>query len=51
MVMKLLLDLSLLRLCRRAIAFTETLAASAIAALDETRRQVIAPAIAANQFT
>jgi hypothetical protein len=47
---KLLLDLRLPRPCRRAIAFTETLAASAIPPLDETRRQVIAPAIAANQF-
>jgi len=49
-VVKLLLDLRLPRPCRRPIAFTETLAASAIPPLDETRSQVIAPAIAANQF-
>ena len=49
-VAKLLLDLRLLRPYRRSIAFTETLAASAIPPLDETRSQVVAPAIAANQF-
>ena len=49
-VAKLLLDLRLPRPCRRAIAFTETLAASAIPPLDETRSQVVAPAIAANQL-
>jgi hypothetical protein len=49
-VVELLLDLRLPRLCRRPIAFTETLAASAIPPLDETRSQVIAPAIAANQL-
>jgi hypothetical protein len=49
-VVKLFLDLRLPRPCRRPIAFTETLAASAIPPLDETRSQVIAPAIAANQF-
>jgi hypothetical protein len=47
---KLLLGLSLLRLCRRPIAFTKTLAASAIPPLDETRSQIIAPAVAANEF-
>ena len=36
-VAKLLLDLRLPRPCRRPIAFTETLAASAIPPLDETR--------------
>src|ERR1700730_5194500 len=46
---KLLLDLRLARLCRRPITFAETLAASAIAPLEETRSQVVAPAIAANQ--
>ena len=49
-VANLLLNLCWPRLCRRPIAFAKTLAASAIAPLDETRRQVIAPAIAANQF-
>ena len=49
-VVELFLDLRLPRPCRRPIAFTETLAASAIPPLDETRSQVIAPAIAANQF-
>jgi hypothetical protein len=45
-VAKLLLDLRLPSPCRRPIAFTETLAASAIPPLDETRGQVVAPAIA-----
>ena len=49
-VAKLLLDLRLPRPCHRPIAFTETLAASAIPPLDETRSQVIAPAVAANQL-
>ena len=49
-VLKLFPDLRLPRPCRRPIAFTETLAASAIPPLDETRSQVIVPAIAANQF-
>jgi hypothetical protein len=49
-VVKLFLDLRLPRPCRKPIAFTETLAASAIPPLDETRSQVVAPAIAANQF-
>jgi hypothetical protein len=49
-VAKLLLDLRLARLCRRPITFAETLAASAIAPLEETRSQVVAPAIAANQL-
>src|ERR1019366_790523 len=49
-VAKLLFDLRLTRPCRRPIAFTETLAASAIPPLDETRSQVIAPAIAADQL-
>ena len=49
-VVELFLDLRLTRPCRRSIAFTETLAASAIPPLDEARSQVIAPAIAANQF-
>ena len=49
-VAKLLLDLRLPRPCRRPIAFTETLAASAVPPLDETRSQVVAPAIAANQL-
>jgi len=49
-VVKLLLDFRLPRPCRRPIAFTETLATSAIPPLDETRSQVVAPAIAANQF-
>src|ERR1700730_850975 len=34
---------------RRPITFAETLAASAIAPLEETRSQVVAPTIAANQ--
>src|ERR1019366_9515547 len=49
-VAKLLLEVRLPLPCRRAIAFTETLAASAIPPLDKTRSQVIAPAIAANQL-
>ena len=49
-VFELFLDLRLLRPGRRPIAFTETLAASPIPPLDETRGQVIAPAIAATQF-
>ena len=49
-VVKLFLDLRLPRPCRRAIAFTETLAASAIPPLDETRSQVVAPTIAENQL-
>jgi hypothetical protein len=49
-VVKLTLDPRLPRSCRRPIAFAETLAASAIPSLDETRSQVIAPAIAAEQF-
>src|ERR1035437_11010906 len=49
-VANLFLDLRLPRLCHRPIAFTETLAASAIPPLDETRSQVVAPAIAANEF-
>ena len=47
---KLFLDLRLRRPCRRSIAFTKTLAASAIPPLDEARSQVVAPAIAANQL-
>ena len=49
-VVKLFLDLRLPRPCRRPVAFTETLTASAIPALDETRSQVVAPAIPANQI-
>jgi hypothetical protein len=49
-VFELFLDLRLPRPGRRPIAFTETLAASPIPPLDETRSQVIAPAIAATQF-
>src|SRR5258708_39271785 len=49
-VAKLLLDLGLPRPCRRPIAFTETIAASPIPPSDETRSQVLAPAIAANQL-
>src|SRR6266852_6775394 len=49
-VVKLFLELRLSRPCRRSIAFTKTVAASAITPLDKTRGQVIAPAIAANQF-
>src|SRR5580704_14478809 len=47
---QLFFDLRLPRPSRRPIAFTETLAASAIPSLDETRSQVITPTIAANQF-
>jgi len=47
---KLLLGLRLPRACRRSIAFAKTFAASAIPPLDETRSQIIAPAVAANQF-
>ena len=50
LVAKLLLDLRLPRRRRRPIAFTKALAASPIAPLDETRSQVGAPAIAANQL-
>src|ERR1700730_14373071 len=49
-VFELFLDLRLPRPGRRSIAFTETLAASPIPPLDETGSQVIAPAIAADQF-
>jgi hypothetical protein len=49
-VAKLLFDFGLSRPCRRPIAFTEAPAASAIPPLKETRSQVIAAAIAANQF-
>src|ERR1039458_9753313 len=48
-VAKLLLDLRLPRPCRRSIAFAETFSASAIPALDETRSQIIAPTITADQ--
>jgi len=47
---KLFLGFCLPRLSRLPIAFAKTLAASAVAPLDETRNQIIAPAIAANQF-
>jgi hypothetical protein len=49
-VAKLLLDLCLPRPRRRSIAFAETLAASAVPTLDETRSQVVASAIAATQL-
>jgi ATP dependent DNA ligase-like protein len=49
-VVKLFLELRLPRPCRRSIAFTKTLTAAAIPPLHETRSQVIAPAIAANQL-
>src|SRR5208337_3142478 len=41
----LFLDLRLPRPCRRPIALAEAFAASAIPPLDETRSQVIAPAV------
>jgi hypothetical protein len=47
---ELFLDLRLPRRCRRPITFAETLAASTIPPPDETRSQVIAPAIPANHF-
>jgi len=43
---RLLLHFRLPRACCRPIAFTETLAVSAIPPLDETRSEVVAPAIA-----
>ena len=49
-VVELLLGLCLLRSCRRTVALTEALAASAISPLDKTRSQIIAPAVAAHQF-
>jgi len=49
-VLELFLDLRLGRPCGRSVAFTKTLAASAIPPLDETRSKIIAPTIAANQF-
>ena len=48
-VAKLLLVPRFPRACRRPIAFTDTLTASAIPPLDETGSQVGTPAIAANQ--
>jgi hypothetical protein len=49
-VTRLLLNLRLPCRCRRPIAFTETLAAAASPPLDKTRSQIVALAIAANQF-
>jgi hypothetical protein len=49
-VAKLFLDLPLLLPCHRSIAFTKTLAASAIPPVDEARSKIITAAIAANQF-
>src|SRR5260221_5742673 len=48
--LELFVDLRLRRRGGRSITFTEALAASLIAPLDETGSQVIAPAIAADQF-
>src|SRR5208282_3139858 len=49
-VVELFLGLCLLRSCRRTVALTEALPASGISPLDKTRSQIIAPAVAANQF-